>query len=167
MTQNQAVALLEQTRPLFVAGRPEDIAMTDAPINPDWIVSGNPVAQVGLHSASGDGRVSTNIWDCTAGSFWWTFYCEETVVILEGAVRVTTEDGQTRLLQAGDIAFFAGGSRAYWEIEDYVRKIAFCRDQPLNAVRLLRKVLGRLKRQDLRSHLPIPALTALGVVIPL
>lgn len=56
--------------PLFIAGRPEEVALDDAPINPGWVISGAPRARAGLHSPSIDGRASTHIWDCTAGSFW-------------------------------------------------------------------------------------------------
>jgi uncharacterized cupin superfamily protein len=138
----------------FVAGRPEDVALEDAPINPAWIVSGAPRARAGLHSPSVDGRAETKIWDCSAGSFWWTFHDEETVVILEGAVRVTTEDGASRLLKSGDIAYFAQGSRALWEIEDYVRKIAFCRRKYSAQVLMLRTVLGKLRRKSVPYILP-------------
>lgn len=131
--------------PLFIAARPEEVELADAPINPDWIVSGAPTARVGLHSPSIDGRASTHIWECTAGSFWWTFGDDETVVILEGEVRVTTPEGDCRTLGQGDIAYFAGGTRAFWEIKTYVRKIAFCR-QMVTPARLLRGMLGRMRR---------------------
>ena len=137
----------------------------ESPINPDWIISGVPRARVGLHSPSIDGRASTHIWDCTTGSFWWTFGDDETVVILEGEVRVTTEQGETRTLRHGDIAYFAGGTRALWEVDSYVRKIAFCR-QVITPARLLRSMLGRLKRAASGQSAAVPTLGALAAVIP-
>jgi uncharacterized cupin superfamily protein len=151
----------------FIAARPEEVVLEDAPINPDWIVSGTPQARAGLHSPSQDGLTSTNIWECSAGSFWWTFYEEETVYILEGAVRVTTENGEVRTLRPGDIAFFAERSRALWEIDDHVRKIAFCRRKPLTPVAALRLAYGRMKRANLPSLLSVRTLTALAVALPL
>jgi len=151
--------------PLFIASRPEEVVLDDAPINPDWIVSGAPHARAGLHSPSIDGRASTHIWDCTAGSFWWTFGDDETVVILEGEVRVTTEQGESRTLRHGDIAYFAGGTRALWEVEGYVRKIAFCR-QVITPARLLRNMLGHLKRAASGQVTMVPALGTLAAVIP-
>lgn len=152
--------------PLFIAGRPEDVTLAEAPINPGWIVSGTPRARAGLHSPSIDGRASTHIWDCTEGSFWWTFGDDETVVILEGEVRVTTEQGETRLLGQGDIAYFAGGTRAFWEVQTYVRKIAFCR-QVITPVRMLRAMLGHMRRAAGRQLTAVPTLGALGVVMPI
>jgi hypothetical protein len=152
--------------PLFIAGRPEEVPMSEAPINPDWIVGGMPVARAGLHSPSIDGRASTHVWDCTAGRFWWTFGDDETVVILEGEVRVTTADGETRTLKQGDIAYFAGGTRALWEIDSYVRKIAFCR-QVITPARLLRGVLGRMQRATVRRLVSAPAIGALAAALPI
>lgn len=130
----------------MVAGHPDAVELIDAPINPGWIVSGEPKARAGKHSTATDGRALTQVWDCTAGSFNWTFYEEETVYILEGSVRVTTEDGKTEVLSPGDMAYFAPRSRALWEIDDYVRKIAFCRSTENAAVVLLRSMLGRMRR---------------------
>lgn len=151
----------------FVAARPEDVTLTDAPIARDWIVSGTPRARAGLHSPSLDGRASTNIWDCTAGSFWWTFHDEETVVILEGSVWVTMETGQSRELKPGDIAYFALGTKALWEIDTYVRKIAFCRHAHSPQVLALRSMLGKLKRKAASAGILSPVLGTLGAILPI
>jgi uncharacterized cupin superfamily protein len=151
----------------FIAARPEDVELRDAPINPDWIVSGQPVARAGLHSESTAQNTSTNIWDCTAGSFWWTFYDEETVVILEGSVHVTTDREPRRTLKAGDIAFFARDSKALWEIDDYVRKIAFCRHPASAQVIALRRVLGAMKRRALPLAWSGPVLGTIGAMLPI
>lgn len=163
----RGAAALKIEDPHFIAGRAEDIELRDAPINPDWIVSGSPVARAGLHSPSVDGRSSTNIWECTAGSFWWTFYDEETVFILEGSVRVTAESGITRTLKPGDIAYFAERSRALWEIDDYVRKVAFCRHRYSPQVAVLRGMLGRMKRGELPRITKPSLLGALAALLPL
>lgn len=152
--------------PLFIAGRPEEVELIDAPINPDWIVSGTPRARAGQHSPSIDGRASTNIWDCTEGSFWWTFGDDETVVILDGAVRVTTEQGEVRTLGQGEIAYFASGTRALWEVDTYVRKIAFCR-QVITPARMLRAMLGHMRRAASGQSTAVPALGTLAAVIPI
>ncbi|MGV3548268.1 cupin domain-containing protein [Rhizobium sp.] len=159
-------ALKPDTNPLFIAARPEEVELVDAPINPSWVVSGNPRARMGQHSPSIDGRASTKIWDCSQGSFWWTFGDDETVVILDGEVRVTTEKGEVRTLAKGDIAYFAGGTRALWEVDSYVRKIAFCR-QVITPAGLLRAMLGNMKRAASGQAKTVPALGALAAVLPL
>ena len=55
-------------RPLVAAGL-GDIPMETCPINPDWVLSGNPEARMGLHSAAHDDQATTAVWDCTAGAF--------------------------------------------------------------------------------------------------
>ena len=103
------------------------MVLKDAPIEPSWVLKGNPVARLAEHSRSADEAAVTAVWDCTAGQFRWYFGWDETVIIQEGEVHVTAEDGSERLLKAGDIAYFKGKTWATWTIDSYVRKIAFVR----------------------------------------
>jgi hypothetical protein len=48
-------------------------------------------------------------------------------MILDGSVRILAEDGTERMLEAGDVAFFAAGTWASWRVDNYVRKVAFLR----------------------------------------
>jgi uncharacterized cupin superfamily protein len=128
----------------FVAGAADDLDMKPAPIDPSWILSGEPVARLAEHSRGQDDAALTAIWDCTAGAFHWRFGWDETVMIMEGEVHVTAEDGTERLLRAGDVAYFAGGTTAVWRIERYVRKVAFCRKpfpKPLTMAYRLRNLV--------------------------
>jgi uncharacterized cupin superfamily protein len=99
--------------------------LTPAPISPDWILEGDPVARIKFLSRSVDGGGSTYIWDCTAGRFNWHYHIDETVCVLKGAVLVKEHNGGSRLLEAGDTAYFAAGSSAEWTVETYIRKVAF------------------------------------------
>lgn len=154
------MAMAAAARPLFdqvpepplVAASASALAMRPAPIEPTWILAGTPEARMAEHSQSADGAGVTALWDCSAGAFRWHFAWDETVMILEGAVEVTDEAGVTRLLKAGDIAYFAGGTWATWRIETYVRKIAFLR-RPLPAPVALASKLKRLVWRPLRSAL--------------
>jgi uncharacterized cupin superfamily protein len=99
--------------------------LASAPINPEWILEGNPVARNKFLSRSVDGSGSTYIWDCTAGRFNWHYHIDETVCVLTGSVLVKDPSGGSRLLEAGDTAFFAAGSSAEWTVQTYIRKVAF------------------------------------------
>lgn len=101
--------------------------MQPAPINPEWIISGNPQARMADHSRSGDRAAYTALWDCTSGTFRWFFGWDETVHILQGEVHVTAEDGSVHHLRAGDVAYFKAGTWATWRVDNYVRKVAFLR----------------------------------------
>lgn len=132
----------------FVAGASDRMVLKAAPVDPSWIISGNPVARVAEHSRSADDAAQTAIWDCTAGEFRWFFHWDETVMILEGEVHVTADDGVVTILRAGDIGYFAGGTWATWRIDHYVKKIAFLRKPfpaPVAMVYRLRNLLRSMK----------------------
>jgi len=108
----------------FGTGR---LSLNPSPICPDWIIEGNPVARNRLVSSSADGMASTFIWDCTAGRFNWYYSIDETVYVVEGSVVIQDPMGARCRLSAGDTVFFPAGSRAEWNVDSYVQKIAFCR----------------------------------------
>jgi uncharacterized cupin superfamily protein len=126
-----------------LVARSGQVNFKPAPINPEWIVSGNPQARSGDLVSAADGGGSTNFWDCTAGKFEWYYGWDETVLILGGEVRVTDSNGATSVLRAGDVAHFPAGSSFHWEVERYVRKIAFHR----KPVPTLRSFLSKYRQR--------------------
>lgn len=136
--------LEETASPALTAGAAGALQLQANPIEPDWIISGDPQARLAEHSRSADDASATAVWDCTAGEFRWFFGWDETVMIMEGDVHVTSEDGYARLLQVGDLAYFKGGTWATWRVDNYVKKVAFVRRPMPAAVTLayrLRNVL--------------------------
>jgi uncharacterized cupin superfamily protein len=111
----------------FVATSADRTDWRAAPITPDWIVAGRPIARFVPLARGHDDLGSTTLWDCTDGTFRWCFVWDETVHILEGAVTVTLPSGDVHRLTAGSVAFFPAGSTAVWKVEGYVRKLAVCR----------------------------------------
>ncbi|KQW32378.1 cupin [Rhizobium sp. Root274] len=130
----------------MVAAHGDHLALKAAPINPEWIIRGTPLARIGEHSTSADEASSTAVWDCTAGEFRWYFGWDETVVIQEGEVHVTDADGEERLLRAGDIAYFRGGTWATWRIDNYVRKVAFLRKPFPGPIAMLYRLRNALRQ---------------------
>ena len=129
----------------LVAARPEEVELKSKPINPEWILSGTPQARAGTHSANVDGWAETAHWDCTAGRFRWHFGWEETVMILEGEVRVTDAAGKETVLRVGDVAYFPADSWFTWQVDKYVRKIAFCRKPVPRVTRVLSRLRDRFR----------------------
>ncbi|AYG64967.1 DUF861 domain-containing protein [Rhizobium sp. CCGE531] len=138
----------------FVVGASNEMEMKPSPIEPSWILAGNPVARIAEHSRGQDDAAMTALWDCTAGEFRWYFGWDETVMILEGEVHITTEDGIERTLNAGDVAYFAGGTWATWRIDRYLRKVAFLRKpfpKPLTMAYRLRNFVRQGGAQGLAA----------------
>lgn len=115
------------------------------PINTAWILDGSPVARVELLSSSADGTASTYFWDCTAGRFNWFYSFDETFHVLEGAVTLKYPSGASRRVSAGDTVFFPTGTTAEWIVDDYIRKLAFCRTPVPRLVTAARQIVRRLK----------------------
>ncbi|MBZ9935985.1 cupin domain-containing protein [Mesorhizobium sp. BR1-1-16] len=98
-----------------------------APINPSWIIAGDPVAHYIPIGVGEDGYSSLSLWRCTEGSFRWTFGWEESVYITGGVVEIVAADGQTDVLEAGSVALFQAGSTSVWTVRQPVQKMAVCR----------------------------------------
>ena|SRR5271165_5281570 len=127
-----------------------DAQMRPAPVNPEWILEGAPVARTAVLSTSHDGCASSFFWDCTAGRFNWYYDIDETVCILEGSAIIRDDSGVERRLEVGDTAFFPFGSHAVWHVESYVRKVAFFRS-PLPAFLAVPKRAAKAMLQMLKK----------------
>jgi uncharacterized cupin superfamily protein len=124
------------------------VDMRPSPIDPSWIVEGNPQARVASVSRGSDGLSWTDIWDCTAGRFTWHYGIDETVHILEGAAHVVDANGKQWDLRPGDVVTFQIGTAAHWHVPEYVRKLAFCSEavpRPLTALMAVERKVRRRK----------------------
>ncbi len=131
----------------FAVGK---VDLNRGPIYRSWVLEGNPLSGTKVLSSSADGTACTVIWDCTAGRFNWYYDVDETLYVIEGSVIIKDVTGAARRLGVGDMVFFPAGSRAEWLVEDYIRKIAFCRSplpRPLvfmkRGYRFLKRFVGR------------------------
>ena len=129
------------------------------PIRREWVISGSPRARATELVRSPDGTLTAAQWECTAGTFHWYFWVEETVHVLDGEVLVRDSVGRHTLLRAGDIAVMPANSWAIWHVERYVRKLAICRypvpwplGALLRAVQRLRTELGLRRVPHLRRR---------------
>lgn len=138
------------THQSIVAANVDAIVMRPAPINPDWILEGSPVARVGDIVKSTDRTTNSAVWDCTAGTFNWHFGIDETVHILDGEVEVSAPGFGKRTLRAGDVALFRAGTTARWHVPVYVRKIAFCRHPLPWPMGVAARALSRVRSFSLR-----------------
>ena len=115
---------------------------------PDWIVDGNPIPRAQPLTKSSDDLFSSGLWDCSAGTFYYTFPCDEIVHVIEGEVIVREADNEYTL-RPGDVAFFPQGLTCQWEIPHYLKKFAIYRSVSRSP---LQKVLSRLKSLLTKKH---------------
>jgi uncharacterized cupin superfamily protein len=122
------------------------VNLTPMPIEPSWIIEGNPVAQSCLLSRSADGLASTIVWECSEGKFDWYYDCDETILILEGSIVLENDSMRPTRYGAGDVIFFKHGAHAKWHVEGRVRKLAFCRTTQPFLFGFALRAINKIKR---------------------
>ena len=122
------------------------VNLTPRPIEPSWIIEGNPVAQWHVLSRSADGLASTMVWECSEGRFSWYYDFDETVLILEGSIVLESDGMPPTRYTAGDVIFFKDGAHAKWHVEGHVRKLAFCRKTQPVLLHFAMRVFSKIKR---------------------
>jgi uncharacterized cupin superfamily protein len=96
--------------------------LPDMPIDPAWILEGQPRARGAVLLQTADKLISSGLWTCTAGRFHWEFSWDEFIHVLEGEVTVQEEGGKSYTLKAGDCAHFPRGLKTQWQVPRLVRK---------------------------------------------
>ncbi len=120
--------------------------LTPSPIEPSWIIEGNPVAQSSLLSTSDDRQAWTVVWQCSEGKFNWYYDLDETILILEGSIVLENDAMRPTRYGPGDVIFFKEGAHAKWHVEGHVRKLAFCRKTQPVLLSFALRVFSKIKR---------------------
>lgn len=144
-----------QLRQTGTFGSTYSLPMSPCPIDPAWLRSGTPTTRCDEHSSTVDGFAWTMVWDCTRSKFEWHYTVDEFVVILEGSVHVTDSSGRSHMLRAGDVGYFPADTTWFWEVDNYVRKVAFCRDEVPRSLWLPMRIVRRIKREVRDGNRPI------------
>jgi uncharacterized cupin superfamily protein len=93
------------------------------PIEASCIEEGTPVARCITFTESPDKRLSSGLWECSAGKFKVAFALDEIVHVLEGEVTVREDrDGAAYTLRPGDAAYFPMGLVTHWDVPVFVKK---------------------------------------------
>jgi uncharacterized cupin superfamily protein len=127
------------------------VDLKPSPIEPSWIIEGNPEARSHRLSASACGTATTQIWSCTEGKFNWYYNVDETIMILEGSIVLESEGMPPKRYGVGDVIFFRCGAHAKWHVEGYVKKVAFCRHTIPIGFGLAIRAVNKLKRMFSRA----------------
>lgn len=114
------------------------VQLKSAPIRPEWIIQGEPLARNHVLFVSEDRSSLTLFWECTAGVFRWIYDEEETIYVIDGGMTLTYPNGEIKTVGKGDVVYFAAGDTAIWTVESHVQKIAvFRRPMPKTFGQLL------------------------------
>ena len=122
------------------------VNLAPRPIDPSWIIDGNPVAQSCVLSQSADGLASTIVWECSEGKFNWYYDFDETILILEGSIVLESDTMPPTRYGPGDVVFFRDGAHARWHVEGRVRKLAFCRTTQPYVLGFALRAFNKIKR---------------------
>src|SRR6202795_3950338 len=133
------------------------VNLTPRPIEPPWIIEGNPAAEWSVLSKSGGGLASTMVWQCSEGKFNWYYDFDETILILEGSIVLESDAMRPTRYGPGDVIFFKDGAHARWHVEGHVKKLAFCRKTQPVLLGLALRALSRFKRMLLPAGKRQPA----------
>ena len=123
-----------------------NVDLKPSPIEPSWIIEGNPEARSHRLSTSACGTATTLIWSCTKGKFNWYYDLDETIMILEGSTVIESDGMRPKRYGAGDVVFFREGAHAKWHIEKYVKKVAFLRQTNPVGLGYAIRAINKLKR---------------------
>ena len=69
------------------------------------------------------GVVHWSAWQHGAGKFEWEYKSTEHFYVLEGKVKVETEDGQVVEFGKGDLVTFPKGIKCTWQVIEPIRKV--------------------------------------------
>jgi uncharacterized cupin superfamily protein len=122
-----------------------DIELEPCPVNPEWVISGNPEARWKLITKSRDKMATKVVWECTPGVFEWRYDDDETIYVMAGEAFLV-RDGAERRFGTGDMVFFPAGSRCIWRVTKTVRKFAILRRDLPFPVSLAIRAAGRMAR---------------------
>ena len=122
------------------------VNLAPRPIDPSWIIEGNPAAQSCVLSQSADGLASTIVWECSEGKFNWYYDFDETILILEGSIVLESDAMSPTRYGPGDVVFFRHGAHARWHVEGRVRKLAFCRTTQPYVLGFALRAFNKIKR---------------------
>jgi len=123
-----------------------NVDLKPSPIEPSWILEGNPEARSHVLSTSACGTTMTLIWSCTEGKFNWYYDVDETIMILEGSIVLESEGMPPRRYGVGDVILFRHGAHVKWHVEHHVKKIAFFRQTIPFGVGFAIRAINKLKR---------------------
>ncbi|MFJ9036450.1 cupin domain-containing protein [Streptomyces sp. NPDC102406] len=98
-----------------------DVALEPEPLDPDRIVSGDPVVTGAVLWESADGAQVRGVWQITPGVVTDT-EADEMFVVVSGRATVEIEGGAVLELGPGTVGVLREGDRTTWTVHETLRK---------------------------------------------
>ncbi len=112
------------------------------PMDPSWILEGNPQARSRKLFLSPDRTISAILWDCSAGRFDWHYGTDEIIQIVDGEAELTFPSGTVTIVRPGDVVYFPGAQIVRFNVPNYIRKVALYSSHASLPRRLARRIPG-------------------------
>jgi uncharacterized cupin superfamily protein len=112
------------------------------PMDPSWILEGNPQARSRRLFVDPDRSISAILWDCTAGRFDWHYGGDEIIQIVDGEAELTFPSGTVTTVKPGDIVYFPGAQIVQFNVPHYIRKVSLYSSHPSLPRRVARRIPG-------------------------
>src|SRR5438874_12816136 len=87
-----------------------NVDLKPSPIEPSWILEGNPEARSHVLSTSACRTTKTLIWSCTEGKFNWYYDVDETTIFLVISILLCSEGSHTRCYSVGGVIMLRYGA---------------------------------------------------------
>jgi len=114
---------MASTEPAVIRSLATDDDLAPAPLDPTWIVDGDPRPRSRALAVDRNRTISATLWDCTTGRFNWHYGGDEIVEILAGEAELTFPTGVVTTIRAGDMIYFPGAQIVQWHVPTYLRKV--------------------------------------------
>ena len=95
------------------------------PIDIPDLLEGDPVPKVHWlrKNEKGDPTYLAGLWWVQPATFRWLFFGHETFYVLEGRAVITTDDGTSVEVKAGDVVSFPMNTPSVWEVKEPLKKM--------------------------------------------
>ena len=68
------------------------------------------------------GVKSWPIWECEPSKFEWHYHDREICLVIEGQATISTQNGESYVIGAGDLVEFPAGLYCEWEVTKSIKK---------------------------------------------
>jgi len=131
----------------IVAATLDNVELEPSNLPAEWILSGTPTTRSKMLVRTHDWLENIVVWECTPGSYRWTYNQDEAVFVLSGEGIMTNDKGEERRFGPGDMGFFPAGTTCTWVHPVHFKKVAVLKESMWRPLGFSFKVWSKLLRK--------------------